>query len=76
MLRNMMFFHDEAQKAIESSNPDRKITWQMIKSQLGDLLFALSSQKFADPKDGEAAITAQYKELNSQIRQRFRALTE
>jgi V-type H+-transporting ATPase subunit A len=76
MLRNMMFFHDEAQKAIESSNPDRKITWQMIKSQLGDLLFALSSQKFADPKEGEAAINAQYKELNSQIRQRFRALTE
>jgi V-type H+-transporting ATPase subunit A len=55
MLRNMMFFHDEAQKAIESSDADRKITWNTIKSQMNDLLHALSSQKFADPKNVSAA---------------------
>jgi len=76
MLRNMMLFHDEAQKAIESSDADNKLTWASIRKDMADLLHALSSMKFAEPSSGKDAVLAGYAQLTEQIKKRFRSLQE
>merc|ERR1711966_122109 len=68
MLRNIVLFYDEAQRAIESSTSERKITWNMIKSQLGQLIYKVTSMKFQDCKvEGEDAVRAHYKALSEEI---------
>jgi len=76
MLRNMMLFHDEAQKAIESSDADQKLTWGYIRKELADLLHALSSMKFQEPSEGEEACKIAYAKLTEDIKTRFRNLGE
>merc|ERR1712134_54825 len=59
MLRNIVQFHEEAQRAIESSTAERKITWNLIKSQLNQLIYKVTSMKFQDCKvEGEEAVCA------------------
>lgn len=53
-----------------------KVTFNLIKSRLGDLLYKLSSQKFEEPSQGEEAVKAKLRALNEEIRERFRALEE
>ena len=74
MLRNMMEFHDQAQKALESSDADNKLTWGTIRSQMADVLHALSSMKFEEPSAGEEELVKTYKELHANIKKRFRDL--
>jgi V-type H+-transporting ATPase subunit A len=56
MLKNMMTFFDLARHSVESTaQTDQKITWAIIRDQLSDVLYKLTSMKFKDPvKDGEA----------------------
>ena len=53
-----------------------KVTFNLIKSRLGDLLYKLSSQKFEEPSQGEEAVKAKLRALNEEIKERFRALEE
>lgn len=82
MLRNVIGFYNMGIKAIESSSGDTKITFATLKQQLGpqskwgDLWYALSSQKFQKPSDGQAKLAAFYKELNEKIITAFRSLQE
>lgn len=82
MLRNIIGFYNMGIKAIESSSGDTKITFATLKQQLGpqskwgDLWYALSSQKFQKPSDGQAKLSAFYKELNEKIITAFRSLQE
>jgi len=82
MLRNIIGFYNMGIKAIESSSGDTKITFATLKQQLGpqskwgDLWYALSSQKFQKPSDGQAKLAAFYKELNEKIITAFRSLQE
>merc|ERR1711998_233798 len=77
MLRNIVEFHEEAQKAIESSTSERKITWNLIKSQLNQLIYKVTSMKFKDAKEeGEDALCAHYKALNEEIVSSFHNLEE
>ncbi|RDD36720.1 V-type proton ATPase catalytic subunit A [Trichoplax sp. H2] len=78
MLQNMISFYDLARHAVESTaQADNKITWGMIKEQMNDVLYALSSMKFKDPsKDGEAKIKADFAELNERIQQCFRNMED
>lgn len=47
MLQNMICFYDLARHAVESTaQSENKITWGMIKEQMNDVLYALSSMKF------------------------------
>ena len=54
MLRNLMGFYDMATRAVEVSNG--QLTWAKIREHLPDTIHGLSSLKFEDPADGEAAI--------------------
>lgn len=58
MLRNITTFHHLATSAVEktASSSGQKITFNVIKQRLGDLLYKVTAQKFEDPADGEDAI--------------------
>lgn len=78
MLRNMITFYDLARHAVESTvHNENKITWGIIRDQMNDILYKLSSMKFKDPaKDGEAKIKASYEELYDEMHTAFRNLEE
>ena len=60
MLRNITTFHTLATAAVErtagAAGGDQKITYNVIKNRLSDLLYKITSQKFEDPAEGEEAI--------------------
>eukprot|EP01110_Echinostelium_bisporum_P008067 TRINITY_DN2971_c0_g1_i1.p1 TRINITY_DN2971_c0_g1~~TRINITY_DN2971_c0_g1_i1.p1 ORF type:complete len:623 (+),score=261.23 TRINITY_DN2971_c0_g1_i1:24-1892(+) len=77
MLRNIILFFTLAQKAVESGSSDtKKITWNHIRSSMNDLIYKITSMKFADPHDGEAAVVAHMKALNEEIHAAFRNLAD
>lgn len=80
ILRNMITFYDVANEVIERSASSpvdaQKITYNVIKNRLNDLIYKLSSQKFEDPSDGEEALKAKFKGLNDEIKERFAMLEE
>jgi V-type H+-transporting ATPase subunit A len=76
MLRNIVGFYNQAQKAVESSSEDKRITWLTIKNAMGDLLYKLTSMKFQDPATGEAAVVAHMKTVQEDINQAFRNLED
>lgn len=47
MLRNMIAFYDMSRHAVESTaQSENKITWNVIKDSMGQILYQLSSMKF------------------------------
>jgi len=76
LLRNMVLFYNLAQKAVEATSDDRKITWQTIKNSMSDIVYQLSCMKFQDPATGKDKIEENMKALNEQIRNAFRNLDE
>lgn len=74
LLRNMMFFYDQATRAVEASGG--QLTWAKIRDQLNDLFYKLSQMKFEDPADGEEVLKERYQKLNKEIEERFRALLD
>lgn len=78
MLRNIITFYDLARHAVEStSQSENKITWNIIRESMGNMLYQLSSMKFKDPvKDGEAKIKADFDQLLEEMQQGFRNLED
>jgi len=78
MMRNMIAFYDMAKTAVESTaQSDNKITWGIIRENLGDVMYKLSSMKFKDPvKDGESNIKADYEQLHEEMSSAFRNLED
>jgi len=76
MLRNMVTFFNLAQKAVESSGEEKKVTWQSIKSSMGDTIYKISCMKFQDPATGEDKVTAQMKALYEEIQNQFRQMQD
>jgi len=47
MMRNIIGFYDMARHAVESTaQSDNKITWAIIRDNMGDTMYKLSSMKF------------------------------
>jgi len=76
MLKNIILFFNLAQKAVEISGADRKITLTAIKNHMNKTIYKITAMKFEDPKDGEEKLTAKYKELNEEIQSQFRTLED
>ena len=78
MLRNIVAFYDLARHSVEStSQSENKITWNVIREAMGNIIYQLSSMKFKDPvKDGEAKIKADYEELHEAMTSAFRNLED
>ncbi|KAK2573626.1 V-type proton ATPase catalytic subunit A [Acropora cervicornis] len=78
MLANIVAFYDMARHSVETTaQSDNKITWAVIKENMGQIIYQLSSMKFKDPKsDGEEKIKSHFAELNEQMQQAFRSLED
>merc|ERR1719412_414916 len=78
MLRNIVAFYDLARHAVESTaQSDNKITWNVIRESMSQIMYQLSSMKFKDPvKDGEEKIKADYDELLENMQAAFRNLED
>jgi len=76
MMRNIILFYTEAQKAVETANSDRKITFAVIQGQMKQLMYKISCQKFEDPANGQDTLTANFKALSEEIVNKFRSLDD
>lgn len=80
MMRNIATFHRCATAAIErtaAGNAEgQKITYNVIKQRLGDLMYKLTAQKFEDPAEGEDVLRAKFRALNEEMVEAFRSLEE
>ncbi|CAF2331794.1 unnamed protein product [Rotaria sp. Silwood2] len=78
MLRNMIAFYDLARHAVETTaQSEKKITWNDIRTNLGDIIHQLSSMKFKDPtKESEEKIKRDLDDLNERMQAAFRDLEE
>jgi V-type H+-transporting ATPase subunit A len=82
MMKNIIAFYKLAQKAIENSTAESKITWHKIKQFMTaatgpyDTIYKLIRMKFLLPTDGEAKLTAEYSELFDEIEKAFREIAE
>merc|ERR1712137_798146 len=76
MMKNMILFHDLAQKLIAGSSADNKVTFGQIRSKLDHCVVALIQMKFAVPADGEDKIIPRYKQTYDDIVRSFRELEE
>eukprot|EP00698_Gefionella_okellyi_P004118 TRINITY_DN13858_c0_g1_i1.p1 TRINITY_DN13858_c0_g1~~TRINITY_DN13858_c0_g1_i1.p1 ORF type:complete len:633 (+),score=142.77 TRINITY_DN13858_c0_g1_i1:33-1931(+) len=75
MLRNIITFYEEAQRKVEDTSQDHRITWNILRQKFGGpggLLHKLSSQKFKDPAEGEDKVRQQFKDLHEEIIAAFR----
>ncbi|MBQ5153975.1 V-type ATP synthase subunit A, partial [Macrococcus caseolyticus] len=78
MLKNIIAFYDMSRHAVESTaQSDNKVTWNVIRDAMGNVLYQLSSMKFKDPvKDGEAKIKADFDQLLEDMAAAFRNLED
>jgi V-type H+-transporting ATPase subunit A len=78
MMKNIIGFYDMARHAVETTaQTENKITWNIIRDHMGDVMYKLSSMKFKDPvKDGEVKIKADYDELYEEMVTAFRNLED
>ncbi|CAO4380816.1 unnamed protein product [Caenorhabditis nigoni] len=78
MLKNMIGFYDLARHSVESTaQSENKITWNVIKDNMNDLIYQLSAMKFKDPVvDGEAKIRKDYDDLAEAMANGFRNLED
>ncbi|EME81676.1 uncharacterized protein MYCFIDRAFT_57218 [Pseudocercospora fijiensis CIRAD86] len=71
MMKNMMTFHDEAQKAISQGH-----AWSKVRESTSDIQSELRSMKFELPKEGEEKISKKYEELLQKMQEKFASVTD
>ncbi|XP_032898497.1 V-type proton ATPase catalytic subunit A-like [Amblyraja radiata] len=78
ILQNIIAFYDLARHSVETTaHSDNRLTWAIIRDNLGDVLYKLSAMKFKDPiKDGEAKIKADYALLLEEMQTAFHNLED
>uniref|UniRef100_A0A7S0S988 H(+)-transporting two-sector ATPase n=1 Tax=Mantoniella antarctica TaxID=81844 RepID=A0A7S0S988_9CHLO len=78
MLRNIIRFHTLSNAAVErtATSEGAKITYNVIKARMGDLMYRIASQKFEDPAEGETAVVHALSELTNDLTASFRQLED
>jgi len=71
MMRAMMTFHDEAQKAIGQGQ-----AWSKVREATSDIQNELRSMKFEVPTEGEEKITKKYEELMQRMNEKFASVLD
>ncbi|KAI6922459.1 dynamin-1-like protein-like protein [Hortaea werneckii] len=71
MMRCMMGFHDEAQKAIGSGQ-----AWAKVRDATADIQTRLRSMKFEIPEDGEEKVGKKYEELEKEMQEKFASVMD
>ncbi|KAF1997042.1 V-type ATPase [Amniculicola lignicola CBS 123094] len=68
LMKNMMAFHDEAQKAVAQGN-----SWAKVRDATSEIQSELRSMKFEVPSEGEEKITKKYDALHAKMLEKFAA---
>src|ERR1700761_6301623 len=71
MMRAMMTFHDESQKAVAQG-----IAWSKIREATSEIQSQLRSMKFEVPSEGEEKITKKYEELLHKMMDKFASVVD
>lgn len=71
MMKAMMGFHDESQKAVSQG-----VSWNKIREATSDIQYQLRSMKFEIPDDGEKVITEKYEKLVQGMMETFAGLMD
>ncbi|KAF4917351.1 V-type proton ATPase catalytic subunit A [Colletotrichum fructicola] len=71
MMKLMVGFHDEAQKAIAQGQ-----SWAKVREATSDLQSKLRQLKFEVPTDGEEVITKKYEEIQQQMLDKFASVVD
>ncbi|KAL5394409.1 H(+)-transporting V1 sector ATPase subunit A [Paraphaeosphaeria minitans] len=71
MMKNMMAFHDEAQKAVSQGH-----AWAKIRESTSDVQSELRSMKFEVPSEGEEKITKKYEDLLQRMTEKFASVAD
>ena len=61
---------------MEQSSDEKRVTYNHIKDQLGDLMYKIVQQKFEEPDQGETVIRAKFADLHDEITQSLAGLAE
>nr|OQO28708.1 V-type proton ATPase catalytic subunit A [Rachicladosporium sp. CCFEE 5018] len=71
MMKNMMAYHDEAQKAIGQGQ-----NWSKVREATSEIQSQLRSMKFELPGEGEEEIVKKYEDLNSKLMEKFAGVVD
>ncbi|CAA9962968.1 H(+)-transporting V1 sector ATPase subunit A [Pyrenophora teres f. teres] len=71
MMKNMMAFHDEAQKAVSQGH-----AWPKVRDSTSEIQSELRSMKFELPSDGEEKVTKKYEALLQKMTDKFASVTD
>ena len=71
MMKAMMAFHDESQKAVGQGQ-----SWAKIREGTSDIQSQLRSMKFEVPGEGEEKITKKYEELMQKMQEKFASVVD
>ncbi|KAK8184673.1 ATP synthase alpha/beta family, nucleotide-binding domain-containing protein [Phyllosticta citribraziliensis] len=71
MMKAMVGFYDEAQKAVAQGQ-----NWSKIREATADIQTSLRNMKFELPSEGEEAITKKYEELFQKMQEKFASVTD
>ncbi|OMH79120.1 V-type proton ATPase catalytic subunit A [Zancudomyces culisetae] len=74
MMKLIVKFYTLAIHTIETTNG--RVSYDSIVDNLKDLIYALSSMKFEEPSEGEAALVEKFSLLYKKMEERFRNLTD
>lgn len=77
MLRNIVHFYTLSNTVIEATaTSENKVTFNLIKDQMNELLYKLSSMKFMEPSDGEEVVTQKMDALRDELTAAFRDIED
>jgi len=76
MLRNIITFFNEAQKSVEKSTADHKVTWYLIRNHMQTTIDKLSRMKFYEPSEGEQAMLEKFNAIHEEILASFRSMSD
>ncbi|KAI1853644.1 hypothetical protein JX266_001628 [Neoarthrinium moseri] len=71
MMKLMMGFHDEAQKAIAQGQ-----SWTKVRDATSDLQAKLRTLKFEEPSEGEEAVCKKYEAIQQELLDKFAAVMD
>jgi len=71
MMKLMIGYHDEAQKAIAQGQ-----TWSKVREATSDIQSSLRSMKFEVPSEGEEAITKKYEGIHQTMTDKFASVLD
>jgi vacuolar-type H+-ATPase catalytic subunit A/Vma1 len=71
LMRAMMGFHDESQKAVAQGQ-----SWAKIREATSEIQSRLRSMKFEVPSEGEEAITKKYEDLMQKMMDKFASVVD